>query len=83
MPATAASYQLNQDHFNANKNIEVGVQHIRDLMDRYGSDKKLTLAAYNAGAGAVSKYNGVPPYDETRSYIKKVMRLYNLYRNKI
>ena len=83
MPATAAGYQLNQDHFNAYKNVEVGVQHLKDLMDRYGSDKRLTLAAYNAGAGAVSKYNGVPPYQETQSYIKKVMRLYKLYDKEI
>ena len=83
MPATASSYQLNQDHFNAHKNIEVGVQHLKDLMDRYGRDKRLTLAAYNAGAGAVSKYNGVPPYEETQNYVKKVIRLYNLYKKEI
>lgn len=83
MPATAAGYQLNQDHFDANKNIEVGVQHIKDLMDRYGSDKKLTLAAYNAGAGAVSKYKGVPPYQETQNYVSKVIRLYKLYKKEI
>ena len=83
LPSTAAGYQLNQDHFNANKNIEVGVQHLKDLMDRYGSDKKLALAAYNAGAGAVSKYNGVPPFDETQNYVKKVIRLYKLYKKQI
>ncbi len=83
MPATAAVYQLNQDHFNAEKNVEVGVQHLRDLMDRYGSDKRLSLAAYNAGEGAVSRHNGVPPFDETQDYIKKVMRLYKLYLKQI
>jgi soluble lytic murein transglycosylase-like protein len=83
MPATAANYQLNQNQFDANRNIEVGVQHLKDLMDRYDNDKKLSLAAYNAGAGAVSRYNGVPPYDETLDYIKKVMKLYVLYKNTI
>ena len=83
MPATASNYQLKQDHFNPNRNIEVGVQHIKDLMQRYGSDKRLSLAAYNAGQGAVSKYDGVPPFKETRNYIKKVMRLYELYKKEI
>ncbi len=83
MPATAASYQLKQDHFNPNLNIEAGVQHIKDLMDRYDSDKRLSLAAYNAGAGAVSKYNGIPPYEETQNYVRKVMRLYKLYKKEI
>lgn len=83
MPATAASYQLEQNHFNPNLNIEAGVQHIKDLMERYNSDKTLILAAYNAGSGAVSKYNGVPPYEETQNYIKKVMKLYKLYKTQI
>jgi len=59
------------------------VQHLKDLMDRYNSDKTLSLAAYNAGAGAVSKYKGVPPYEETKNYIKKVMKLYKLYKKEI
>ena len=83
MPATASIYHLTKDHFNPNRNVEVGVQHIRDLMERYDSDKRLSLAAYNAGSGAVSKYNGVPPYDETKNYIRKVMALYNLYKKEI
>jgi len=83
MPATASNYQLEQDHFNARRNVEAGVQHIKDLMERYGSDKKLSLAAYNAGAGAVSKYKGIPPYEETQNYVKKVMTLYTLYKKEI
>lgn len=83
MPATAASYQLKQDHFNPNRNVEAGVQHIKDLMERYDSDKELSLAAYNAGAGAVSKYQGVPPYEETLNYIEKVLKLYRLYQKEI
>lgn len=83
MPATASNYQLKRDHFNPNLNIEAGVQHIKDLMQRYGNNKRLSLAAYNAGAGAVTKYNGVPPYDETEKYIRKVMKLYKLYKKEI
>lgn len=83
MPATAARYQLKQNHFNPNLNIEAGVQHIKDLVLRYDNDKKLILAAYNAGAGAVNKHQGVPPYAETQNYIKKVMMLYALYKKEI
>lgn len=83
MPATAANYQLVQDQFDANRNVEAGVQHMRELMDRYDGDKTLSLAAYNAGQGAVSKYNGVPPYAETEDYIVKVMKLYKIYQNEI
>lgn len=83
MPATAANYQLNQDQFNARRNVEAGIQHMKELMDRYNKDKTLSLAAYNAGEGAVSRYDGVPPYEETEDYIKKVMKLYKLYRKEI
>lgn len=83
MPATAANYQLTQNHFEASSNVEVGVQHLKDLMVRYNNDKKLSLAAYNAGEGAVSRYNGVPPYEETQDYIVKVMRLYDQYKKEI
>ena len=83
MPATAASYQLTSNTFNPSNNIEAGVQHMKDLMDRYNRNMKLSLAAYNAGAGAVRKYNGIPPYEETQNYVKKVMRLYKLYKKGI
>lgn len=80
MPATAASYELKENHFDARKNIEAGVRHMKDLMERYDNDKRLSLAAYNAGAGAVSKYNGIPPYEETQNYVIKVMALYKQYK---
>lgn len=83
MPATAASYQLNQNQFDANRNVEAGVQHLKELMQRYSGDMKLSLAAYNAGEGAVSRYNGIPPYEETENYVIKVIRLYKLYRKEI
>lgn len=83
MPATAASYELTENHFNARQNIEAGVRHMKDLMERYNNDKKLSLAAYNAGAGAVRKYNGIPPYKETQNYVIKVMALYAQYKKQI
>ena len=83
MPATAASYELVDNHFNARKNIEAGVRHMKDLMERYSNDKRLSLAAYNAGAGAVRKYNGIPPYKETQNYVVKVMALYKHYKKQI
>lgn len=83
MPATAASYALVQNQFDAPRNIEAGVQHMRKLMDRYDNNKTLSLAAYNAGEGAVSRHEGVPPYPETENYIKKVIKLYNIYKNEI
>lgn len=83
MPTTAANYQLNQDQFDPNRNIEAGVQHLKELMARYNNDKTLSLAAYNAGEGAVRRYNGVPPYEETETYIKRVMKLYGLYKKEI
>ncbi len=83
MPATAASYQLTTNTFRPERNIDAGVRHMKDLMDRYNRNKKLSLAAYNAGAGAVSKYNGIPPYKETQNYVVKVMKLYKLYKKEI
>ena len=83
MPDTASMYDLRQDHFDARKNLRVGVQHMKELMERYQSDKRLSLAAYNAGEGAVAKYKGIPPYQETQNYVAKVLRLYSLYEKEI
>lgn len=83
MPATAADYELTTNTFAPSRNVEAGVRHMRDLMDRYNSNKRLSLAAYNAGSGAVSKYNGIPPFKETQNYVVKVMKLYQLYQREI
>lgn len=72
MPATAKRYGV-KDSFNAEENIRGGVAHLRDLLDAFGGDTKLAVAAYNAGAGAVHKYSGVPPYRETRQYVSRVL----------
>lgn len=61
------------DSLNPGQNIAGGAKYLRRLLDKYDGDIRLTLAAYNAGPGTVSKYNGVPPYSETRQYIEKVL----------
>lgn len=79
MPGTAKLYNLKPHEFDPKRNLIAGIRHMNMLMNRYGEDKRLSLAAYNAGEGAVSKYNGIPPYPETVDYVSKVMRLYNKY----
>jgi hypothetical protein len=74
MKDTARQYGV-INRFNAHENIEAGVKHLKYLYEKFGGDIPLTLAAYNAGEEAVSKYNGVPPYPETRNYIRRVMSL--------
>ena len=72
MPATAAS--LNADPRDPTQNIDAGARHLAELLVQYNGSAMKALAAYNAGPGAVSKYNGVPPYPETRLYVEKVLR---------
>lgn len=73
MPDTAKKYGV-YNRYNAEQNLEAGVRHLKYLYKRYEQDLTLTLAAYNAGEEAVKKYKGVPPYKETRNYIKRVMQ---------
>ena len=75
MPGTAKALNVN-DPYNARDNIEGGVKYLKGLMDRFGGDMKLALAAYNAGPNAVKKYNGIPPYNETQNYVKNIMSMY-------
>ena len=70
MPATARQYGV-LDAYDPAENIDAGVRHLRRLLDRY--DVRLALAAYNAGEGTVEKYGGIPPYRETRDYVRKVL----------
>src|SRR5262252_7735517 len=74
MPKTARTLGVH-DPFDPRANIDAGVRHLRALMDRFGSnDLPLVLAAYNAGEVAVIKHRGVPPYRETRAYVKRILK---------
>lgn len=76
MPATAKRYGVGNRE-NAAQNIDGGAHYIRDLFKMFDSNLNLVLASYNAGEGAVKKYNNtIPPYPETQGYVKKVLRLY-------
>lgn len=74
MPSTARQYGVS-DALKPADNLRASARHLRDLMDHFG-DLQLVLSAYNAGAGAVKKYGGVPPYAETRAYVPKVAGRY-------
>jgi soluble lytic murein transglycosylase-like protein len=75
MPGTAA--ELGADPHNPAENIDAGARHLRDLLERYDGSAHKALSAYNAGAGAVEKYKGVPPYAETVNYVHKVLNTYH------
>ncbi len=75
MPATA-EYLGVTDVFDARQNINGGARYLRTLLDTFNGDLDLTLAAYNAGPGAVKKYRGVPPYPETKAYVAAVRATY-------
>jgi len=71
MPATARSMGVT-DSYDARQNIFGGTRYLRLLLGMYRGDVSLTAAAYNAGEGAVARYNGIPPYKETQNYVRKV-----------
>jgi soluble lytic murein transglycosylase-like protein len=74
MPSVAHDYAL-ADPFDPEQNLDVGLRHLRGLLDLFKSDVRLALAAYNAGLGAVTRYGGVPPYRETQNYVQRIMTL--------
>ena len=76
MPATAARYGV-VSIFEPAQNIEGGVRYLRDLLQLFNSDIRLTVAAYNAGENRVLRLNGVPNFIETQNYVRKVLALYN------
>ena len=71
MPATAERFGVT-DSFDPVQNIHAGAKYLKRLMDKHHGDIALTLASYNAGPGNVAKYKGVPPFKETRNYVKKI-----------
>jgi len=81
MPETAKRYGV-KDRLNPYENIHGGTHYLRDLLIMFENDLSLALAAYNAGENAVKKYgNKIPPYQETRNYVNKVIKYYKQYQN--
>jgi len=75
MPQTARTLNVTNP-FDPKQNVDAGVRHLKDLLDSYNGDIRLSLAAYNAGQGAVARNNGIPPYTETRNYVKLILKRY-------
>ncbi|GAC1329091.1 MAG: lytic transglycosylase domain-containing protein [Steroidobacteraceae bacterium] len=76
MPATARQYGA-ENAYDPKQNVHAGARYLRSLLDRYGADLKLVLAAYNAGEDAVDRNGGrIPPYKETQAYVPRVLKIY-------
>jgi hypothetical protein len=75
MPATARQLKV-KNPFDPEQNVDAGVRHLKQLLESYGGDVKLSLAAYNAGATAVARSSGVPHYAETQNYVRRITNLY-------
>jgi soluble lytic murein transglycosylase-like protein len=75
MPYTAKSLNVT-NAFDPNQNVDAGVRHLKSLLENYKGNLELSLAAYNAGSGAVNRSGGIPPYRETQAYVKKITGLY-------
>lgn len=80
MPDTAQRYGVT-DRGDPHQNLTGGVRYLKDLLAMFSHDVRLAIAAYNAGENAVIRYSGVPPFDETRDYVKQVLALHKLYSN--
>ncbi len=78
MPATARELGVG-DSFDPAENIDGGVRYLKWLLGVFDNDTKLALAAYNAGPTKVRRYKGIPPYRETKTYVKRVLRFYEHY----
>lgn len=79
MPETAKMMGV-RDSFSPDENIDGGTRYLSDLIKRHPHNLTYAIAAYNAGPGAVDQYRGVPPYSETREYVKRVLRLLTRYQ---
>lgn len=75
MPSTARSLHVTNP-FDPQQNVDAGVRHLKRLLESYGGNIKLSLAAYNAGAGAVARSSGVPRFSETQNYVRRITELY-------
>lgn len=82
MPDTARQYGVSNRHDPA-ENMSAGARYLKDLLKRFGNNLELALAGYNAGGGAVEKFgNKIPPFSETQTYVRKVIKLYEEYPKK-
>jgi len=79
IPETAKELRVNNP-FDPSENIRGGSEYLRKMLDLFNNDIEMALAAYNSGPNTVKRYGGIPPYDETRNYVKKVKRYLNYYR---
>jgi soluble lytic murein transglycosylase-like protein len=75
MPSTARQLKV-KNPFDPEQNVDAGVRHLKQLLESYGGDVKLTLAAYNAGSGAVARSAGIPHYPETQNYVRRITNIY-------
>jgi hypothetical protein len=75
MPSTAKELKVNNP-FDPEQNVDAGVRHLKQLLENYGGDVNLTLAAYNAGSGAVARSAGIPHFAETQNYVRRITNLY-------
>ena len=82
MPVTAKSLGV-EDSFDPEDNINGGVMYFKKMLDRFDGDIELALAAYNAGSRYVRKYGGVPPFRQTKTYIKKVFKYHRRYKQEV
>jgi soluble lytic murein transglycosylase-like protein len=82
MPVTADALDVG-NAYNPEENINAGTRHFRWLLDRFDGDVKLALAAYNAGEQNVLRFNGIPPYPETRAYVARVLNYYSALKQDI
>ena len=79
MPETAKDLKVS-DPFDPEQNIEGGVRYLKYLIDRFGDNLPVAIAAYHAGEGVVKKYNGIPPFDSTQRYVEMVLKQFKKYK---
>jgi soluble lytic murein transglycosylase-like protein len=80
MPDTARLHRVD-NVYDPQENVDGGVRHLKFLLNHYQGDLRLSLAAYNAGIKAVEKYKGIPPYSETRDYVRRVLDYHQRYQS--
>jgi len=80
MPSTASRFGVS-NLYDPRENVHAGARYLKFLMDRFGQDMRLALAAYNAGEEAVDRNGGIPPFTETMAYVPRVLKIYRMLRD--